>query len=260
MNDFVIVPYFGLVNRIATIVSAIRVSKILGRTLKICWPMIDVDNCNVHFDDLFKKMPYEFVSIEEALKRQEFFYDTNEYKNIEPTVISSFPEESFYFKFCHWFFLNNIDYNFVSEMRYFSPVKGIKDKIDTYLKRYDFSKLIGVHVRKGDKCKSTEEKLEIDNRYIEEMKKYSNAKFFVASDENIDLYKDVFGNRIITREIVDRSRNVDGIKEAVVDFWLLGNTKKIIRGAGTFGMGASMIKGTPEYNVFSDKKFICFYK
>jgi hypothetical protein len=63
VNDFVIVPYFGLVNRIATIVSAIRVSKILGRELKICWPMTDVDNCNVHFDDLFRLLKRHQMSI-----------------------------------------------------------------------------------------------------------------------------------------------------------------------------------------------------
>lgn len=100
----------------------------------------------------------------------------------------------------------------------------------------------------------------IDSVYIEYMHNVKDKNFFICSDEKVDKFKKIFGNRIITRDIENRSRDLEGVQEAIVDLWLLSNTNHIIRGVGTFAMCASTIKGRKNTNIFSDKEFICFYK
>lgn len=153
MKNFIIYPFFGLANRLATIASAIKICKTLRRPLKICW-VPDKYNCNAEFLELFEQVPFDLITHEETLKYKIFDFDTNNYKDIEPSIIQEFPEEEFCFKFCHWFFLKKMENDFINEMKYFKPIPSIQAKIDQYLNKYDFDNIVGVHIRKTDKCTS----------------------------------------------------------------------------------------------------------
>jgi hypothetical protein len=246
-NDIIINPIYGLGNRLMALWSAVRLAAALKRTLKICW-LPDTYSCNADFRDLFAGVPWEFVSEFEMKKYPELPYEY---------LFTRMPDETFYMTCCHWFHYRGINNDFSPEIRFISPLPDLQGEIDRYSRDYDLKKRTGVHIRKGDKCKlnccETRQEphlvMAVNNAYIEAMSR-TEGDFFVSSDENLSLYKFLFGPRIITREIEDRSRDLPGLREAVVDMWLLARTKRIIRGLGSFGMCASAIGRVPGSNIF----------
>jgi hypothetical protein len=264
-NFIVIKPLWGLANRLLAIASAIKLAQILNRELKICWIQNEF-HLNAKFEDLFKKIPFKFIQEDEIksdkIKEWPFNYGSS-YSDIQR---NSIPEESFCLEHCHMFFLKeDSERNLKKELQYFSPLLEIQDRIDYFLNRYNFKEFIGVHIRKGDKVTvenksglSTQDLIEaIDKKYIDAMRKIKSedngSRFFMSSDADIKIFKEIFGDCVIeqTGKNIDRS---SGLSDAVVDLWLLSNTKRVIRGAGTFAMCACMMKDLPSTNIFSGKE------
>jgi hypothetical protein len=251
-NPIIIYPIFGLGNRLSALASGIKMTNELNRPLKVCWSISEKD-FNSKFEFIFQNQ-FDYIDESELSKftQLEGYVDIRHKKDIYTK--EEIPEETFYIRHCHWFNLDPPIYDFRKEMSCFKPIPEIQNRIDYFLNKYDFRSMVGIHIRKTDKVWGNKRVINyIDEKYIEVMKNIKDVNFFVASDENIDVYKNIFGNRIITAEIKSINRNVSGLMGAVLDMWLLAHTKYIIRGPGTFALCASTIHGIQNINIFKGK-------
>lgn len=113
----------------------------------------------------------------------------------------------------------------------FKPVSHLQSLVDKQVEK--FSKLTsGIHIRRTDNAKS------LDNSstdlflklVAERLRKDDNQLFFLATDDRKEeeLFKAEFGNKIITQENKDLSRNSKkGIEDAIVDLYSLSKTNHI---------------------------------
>lgn len=271
-NPIIIKVQNGLANRMLSIASAIKMSQILNRELKICWT-IHQNHFVTNFEDLFQKMPFEFIN-ECDLKNVKRLAGTEKWKF--EYDYSEIPKETFYIEHNHSFFLKNSNRILKKELQYFLPILKIQEKIDKLLNSHNFKNMIGVHVRKGDKvkdditggrnneilkfaCADSHSNLvkKIDMKYIDVMKKIksknTNIKFFLSTDGDEEIYKNNFGNDIVTLDNKDTSR-ISGVPDAIIDMWLLSHTRQIISGVGTFALCASLISGIQNINIFSSNE------
>lgn len=112
----------------------------------------------------------------------------------------------------------------------FKPVASLQHQIDDFSRSFS-DKTYGIHIRRTDNTWAIENSpLELFVKKIDEIISDDPAsKFYLATDdaETIDVLKGKFGDRILVREKDFSRATENGIRDAVVDIWLLSKTKKI---------------------------------
>jgi hypothetical protein len=132
----------------------------------------------------------------------------------------------------------------------FKPVVELQEKITNQLKQF-VGRGIGVHVRRTDNLNSIEKSKDqlFINCMHKRLEKNNKTLFFLSSDDlkTQELFKKEFGDNLITRFNKELNRNdKNGIRDALVDLYVLAGTKEIIGSYGSsFSRIASYINNIP---------------
>ncbi len=113
----------------------------------------------------------------------------------------------------------------------FVPQPDILEAVDAYVEKNFSSRTIGVHIRRTDNTLAIEKSpLQL---FIDAMKREidtcKDTRFYVATDDydtKVRL-REIFGDRVLTVDVVCNRDSVAGMKDAVKEMWLLSRTTKI---------------------------------
>lgn len=113
----------------------------------------------------------------------------------------------------------------------FQPL--LLSKVEELVNTYDIKNCIGVHVRSWSDNEWRNQNIYSFEKFVNEMEKYPNNKFFLAcdSDTEIKKYKDKFGDRIITIDFSGERHsklNNEAYYYAFIDMLLLSKCNKLI--------------------------------
>lgn len=124
----------------------------------------------------------------------------------------------------------------------FIPVPEILNAVDDYVDKHFTSNTVGIHIRRTDNWLSIQKSplsLFVDAMH-KEIEACADTNFYVATDD-VATKKELrrlFGERILTMN-TDCSRNTtSGMKDAVMEMWLLSRTTRIY---GSFYSSYSVI-------------------
>lgn len=252
--EITLVPHAGLCNRICAITSgALYAQHNPDIKMRILWNK--TRDCCAKFSDLFKQP--ESIKIEElrglinypAGKRnlylphllRLFYYDKiindgfGQRDHFEESVKGK--DRVYVYSYSHFnqYCLRESLANFLR------PTEELQQRIDSEISTWGGHN-IGIHVRRTDNVPAAQNStLEKYFRAMDlEIKKYPDCCFYVASDDESvkDEMRVKYGDRINTLNLCLERNSVQGMKDAVVELWLLASTSKIL---GSFYSSYSMV-------------------
>lgn len=268
MNKITLVPAGGIANRMRAIAAAIALSKEIGSSLEVIWFKYAGLNCS--FRDIFEEIEMDGVVLKEAKRLdlllhdrplrenlripylfQQFIYDSCLY---EQHFLKMFDEG---FDFKRWAQGRNVFmtsysqfHNFPNELfsELFRPVEAIRRRIEECCSKLT-SNCIGIHIRRTDNVVSIHESpTDLFVSTIEhELQKNPGVNFYLATDseEDKNLLCSRFGSHIITSDKVARRNTAEGVRDAVVDLYVLSQTNRIYGSSGSsFTEMASYLNGS----------------
>ena len=241
-----LIPYAGLCNRLNAILSGLAYKKKHPETeLAIFWHKWF--HCNCRFRDLFKQLPHPYTPVNELVYQikdipghklnfnipnlfRGLWYDCTflDKDKADEFDILTHGKERVYVHHANRFCKEEITH---SLSNIFIPTDELQSRIDKITKYWNSKYIIGLHIRRTDNIdaitNSTDEYFYsvIDN----EIKLNNNVQFYIASDDS-DIKKTLFekyGNRIITPQLCLNRYSLQGMKDAVIDLYCLGMTRKI---------------------------------
>ncbi len=268
-------PIGGLCNRLRTIESTYKLALATGVELKVIW---DIDSHSLHatFNSLFQPIDGIVVinnHIDSKIKRIFFemkrYFFTKIYFFVSEKFLSNTIEEQWDREKMKYFFEDKAKkqdmfiescwdfYPIERTYKLFKPVTSIQKEIDAFSHNIN-AKTIGIHIRRTDHLTAINESpLEL---FISKINTILNddieASFFLATDDKHveeTLYR-IFKDKVISFS-KNKSRISDaGVKEAVIDLFLLSKTSKIIGSFwSSFSMGAAELGGI-ELEVITKKQ------
>lgn len=241
-----LVPYAGLCNRLNAILSGLAYKQKYPDTeLKILW--YKWYHCNCHFGDLFKQLPPSYPPVYDLGLRfkdipghkfnlylpqifRSLWYDGSILPGDKADDFESIVKgkNKVYVYHDNRFCSEQITHSFAI---FFRPTDELQYRIDEVTRNWDKQFVIGLHIRRTDNLASI--KYSPDDLFCNvierETEQNSDVKFYVASDDEHvkqDLIRR-YGDRIITVPLCLKRSNVQGMKDAVVDLFCLGKTRKI---------------------------------
>ena len=241
-----LVPYAGLCNRLNAILSGLAFKEKYPNTeLTILWHKWF--HCYCHFHDLFKQLPSPYPPVYELgmrikdipgykynldipQKLRRLWYDGSVLPEDNPDDFEEIVRgmNKVYVFHANRFCKEEIT---TSLATFFRPIDELQVRIDEVTQNWDKQYIIGLHIRRTDNKASI--KGSPDNFFYNVIEKEidyrDDVRFYVASDDECvkhDLYHR-YGERIITIPLCLKRNNVKGMKDAVVDLFCLGKTRKI---------------------------------
>lgn len=264
-GSLVFVPVGGLANRMLALASAYMLTQQTGSGLKVVW--FQDWALTAPFHAIFK-VP-EGLHLKEATLADKLLYDRARRHNLWLTAL---PQRLLFerrikeehvdelkrqgFDFARWvtghrcymssFSLFGCEDSGVYS-RLFRPVTEVTDVVDHYSSQFS-AHTIGVHIRRTDHAVAIAQSP--DELFVQkleaEIDAHADTRAFLATDSNAvkKLFKERFGNRIITPGEEARRDSTDGIRGGLVDMYTLARTRKIYGSAGsTFSLMASRLGG-----------------
>jgi hypothetical protein len=267
-SPIIVVPLFGLCNRMRAMDSAMALGDEWNRPVEVMWQ--NDQDLGAFFRDLFEPIPSMMIhdrpdAIARALSRwgrfrsmvriweslsggRYYHYDENERLKadirITPERLRHVPLR-----------IASIGRFFDERPRYarFRPVHAVQERVEAITDRFG-PRTVGVHVRRGDNARSMA--ISTDARFIEHMQREIDADpattFYLASDSVAvkQLMIDRFGARVITDQLPADRRSVEGMREAVAELFALARTRKILGSHwSSFSHTAAHIGGIKEVEV-----------
>lgn len=253
----------GLGNRILGMAHTMELCRILERPFVLIWE----SNCHVghtHFYDLFesefatvKSKPFDVRSVwcsyQNVISQSELPID-------KATIVN-----------CNDFInLHGVEkFTIQPHLQRLQLVSRLQERIAGIVKEYDFNKVIGVHVRRGDKLPFAKSKytiLKVEQQYDMLLQLLFERGFiiYLSSDEQglIQKYKGLYGDRILSLEKTENPlvRNAVSISDSALEMYLLAKTRFVFYGVGTFGYASCLLGGGRGCNLLSDRNnlLICF--
>ena len=244
----------GISNRIKTLISCMRLADKFNGEFLLYWPKTWA--CNIEFENLFQNNIKQISKkeLKKILKSKNFKY----YKDDE-NILNSLKKKFSIFSGWRLILLKNemsrdflnkqsIDFEFekiplkIQEefVKYFNelkPILKIEKKINSFSKKNNLKKCIGIHIRRGDFLNSKEglEKVSSDEKFIKKieeiLKKNSKEKFFLSTDskEIEEKLKKLFPKNILTYSKSNFKReDKEFIQNGLIDLYLLSKTKYIL--------------------------------
>lgn len=258
-------PFGGLGNRMRAIISAVKLANELGKRLEVIWDI--GSDFNSPYEALFKSNPAFKVSLKRnnvlssynpsTLKRRVintwnslYGYDNVIWEQDHQRTFFSpgfkvselAKHRNIYIRSCERFFGGDA-------WHIFEPVPEIQASIDDAISRFS-SNTLGIHIRRSDNLNSIKfSPLEAFTTLIEtELKNDPSTRLFLATDDqpSRDYILQKFATNTIhlTKEF---SRGKEqGIREAVIDLFVLSNCTKIIGSYwSSFTDVAGMLRNRP---------------
>lgn len=212
----------GFANRLRALVSGICLSEDLGMPFVIHWfPMSP--ECACRFGSVLdaETLPKTVKVVPEDL------FQAKEVNSLEawPQVYDAWDKKSdLYLKSYTIFYTNE---NFEKHLRSIRPSSFVKDFLGRRTSQVDWSKAIGVHIRRGDNKKS------IEQSPLESfVKKMSDSKdsFFVIATDDTKVKEQLmvqFGDRCFFPATLLSRRTEEGMIHGVADFFALTKCTEI---------------------------------
>ncbi|MBQ7192184.1 MAG: hypothetical protein IJS00_04855 [Paludibacteraceae bacterium] len=254
---FVVQPLGGLANRMRVVAKCDEVAKAAGVEMQVCW--VKDGGLNANYGDLFEK---PLFALSDAGAPREVCYCSRrwyrrmpmlKYKlanGFDKMLCAPFADamldgdeehpEVFCHKLVQWLkegkriFLSTGSFLGVPRnLSMFVPQLSITQHIEQFVKQHPFSNehTYGVHIRRTDNTWAIDASpLALFEKRIESvLNTDGDANFYLATDDKdtISTLKERFGEHILVRDKDFRRSSCEGIKDAVVDMWLLSKTKEI---------------------------------
>ncbi|WP_321479832.1 hypothetical protein [uncultured Bacteroides sp.] len=242
MNETIIaVPYAGLCNRLRMIASSVQIASVLEAKIDVLWQ--NSPDCGARFDDVFNPVSLPFVKVydcnglplifKRSRLRNIYIYKCIRrllgYQSIEGYKVDSnknifeyMKSNKLYFSSCHSM-CNHYPFD-----KLFVPNSELLNIIHDISK--NFNKTYGLHIRRTDNKQSIKHSgIDKFENVIQKLIREEDANFYLATDSNdVKIYlRKKFPNKIITYDALLQRNSSLGIKDAVVDLWVLSRTIKI---------------------------------
>jgi hypothetical protein len=244
-------PLAGLANKLRVIESVVSLAKDLQAPVEIVW-VPDVQMV-AHYHDLFeesdlfniiKENKYNYSRSSFSLKGykktlghlfnafygiDKSFNDQDIAHQVRPgnwDIVTLAKNRTIYIDTCHNFY--NYHYNF----SWVKPLPPIANAIDDFAGKIRNKSCIGLHIRRTDNEKSIAESPDqlFEQAISQEIAKDPNIIFFLATDNAAteQHFLNLFGpERILVYKKRFGRESIDAIRDAVVDWMLLGKCSKL---------------------------------
>lgn len=135
---------------------------------------------------------------------------------------------------------------------FLNPVDSIMEMIKEWLTLFDQGHNYGLHIRRSDNDKSIEySPIELFEKVIDSIiTKDTLSKFYLATDDSktAEYLCSKYGNHIVYREKELSRKTENGIREALIDMWMLGYMDSIYGSYwSSFSVVASWINSRPYH-------------
>ncbi len=265
-----LVPYGGLANRMKSLEALIALAQDTNACATAIWFKDKGLNCS--FSQLFQPIDILNLTIREANIVDYLLNDRPRKKNLFiPFLFQKFcfncriyeddVTQKYYknFDFRQWLISCKKGYLSAcmqfygglspSSFKSFVPTPELLKRIDEASCSFT-SDTVGVHIRRTDNIIAIKESH--TELFVQRMKKEIETNpdtfFYLASDstEEKNRLVDIFGNRIITSWVPTSRDTSEGIKDALVELYILSRTKKIFGSYySTFGEVAATVGKIP---------------
>ena len=261
-SQLTVVPIGGLGNRMRVIASIVAVAPQIEGKIHIVWQ--SMRNCRARFDELFQPLEDKYVILDAgsfgdspATKKnlwlpciyRKFVYN-KEFRYFYPTtgkvdLVAMIKQyTSIYLASCYDMF----DYAPEIIQKCFFPLPLLEEKINEVVQKYS-CKTLGVHVRRTDNIYSIRfSPLTAFRKRIDELLKTGEIDSIFLCTDNEDVrsyFREIYGERVITRSIKVNRNTLQGIQDAVIDLWCLSKTSRILGSFySSFSDMAAMLGGT----------------
>ena len=251
LTRITLIPVGGLANRMKAIDAAVALAKEADARLHIIWFKDKGLNCR--FDQLFRSLNLEGVTLKEATWVDKLIFDRPRRKNFhvprlfqqvlfDECIYENETTQRFYqkFDFLSWTKGRNIYiascvyfYPQTSHplFQFFQPTENIQEQIRRFTDTFS-RPTIGIHIRRTDNIGSISQsptELFIE-KIQEEIDKNQDCQFYVATDseEEKKRLKDIFGGRVLTLPRAADRNSISGMQDALVELYVLSHTQKIL--------------------------------
>jgi hypothetical protein len=267
-KKLLLIPVYGLANRMRAIESAIQLSKKFNLSLTIKWVCTpQVLNCR--FDNLFQ--PIQEINI--VNKKNVGFLHSEPFSYHYPKYLYYISNYYQRLNYDRTFWQNDFDslkefhkQKEINENKiliesfsdftlgkisfsHFKPLPFLQHEIDKKVSKLG-SNSVGIHIRRTDNKKSIEASpiSLFEKMIINEIEINQDVKFYLSSDD--DLIKETLYNKYPEYIITERNKTdrntVEGIQEALIDLYTLSRTSRMIGSYwSSFSEVASQINGIP---------------
>jgi hypothetical protein len=216
----------GFCNRVRSLVSGICAAEHFNIPLVIHWSPSSSE-CVCKFQNVLdaeslpktcKVVPEDLYNAQQVLSREDWDRLIRNWDKTSDLVIKS-----------HGIFFRNERWNY--HLRNLKPSSRVKDFLNRRTAQVDWSKAIGIHIRRTDNIKAIlESPLEC---FIERMRALPEAFFVVATDEQEvkDKLELEFGDRCVFPAFVYSRSTEEGMIQGVADFFALTKCVRILGSA-----------------------------
>jgi len=248
----------GLSNRLKSLISAMRLTQKLSRTILLHWPLNFI--CGARFQELFetkireinteelnnlykkgeikKCKNYEDCKTDDKfilLDNWRFVLFPNEVKKEFAIVFPVKNKESIDLEYERT--PKRLQRDFLKYVNKLTPKEEIRRNVELFLKKYDFSKIIGLHVRRTEFMITPDRRgfVSTDEKFFGKIKsilKNSPEKLFFLATDSKKTEKNFireFGNKIIIlkNKDWDKSRS-KSTRDALIEMLVLSKTNRIL--------------------------------
>ena len=246
-----LVPVGGLANRMKAIDSAVALAYETNARLHVIWFKDRGLNCR--FDQLFRSLNLEGVTLKEASWMDKLIFDRPRRKNFHlPRLFQRVLfDDCIYENEATQLFYRNFDFRswtqgkntYIASCVYFYPqtshplfsiflpTEKIQEQIRTFTETFN-RPTIGIHIRRTDNIASISQsptELFIE-KIQEEIGKNEDCQFYLATDSEDEKkrLKEIFGERILTLPRAADRNSIAGMQDALVELYVLSRTRKIL--------------------------------
>jgi len=245
----------GLANRIRALISGICMAEDLGTTLVVHWYPFN-PACVCRIESIFDMRTFpSFVSFSdqplnsarECLSGTDMIKFTEVYRTKGSVEIKSYGR-----------FHTTDPGRWIRYLRAMKPSTEISLQLEERLADIDFSKVLGVHIRRGDNEKA------IHQSPFQGFKKYletTDGQFLLVTDDTTikEMLSSMFSGRCFTAAKLLSRQSEDGMKEAAIDFFALARCPTILGSACSSFSEIAALYGDSKLSLVTREYYPTFF-
>jgi hypothetical protein len=266
-GSLMLIPVGGLANRMRAIASAYTLTRQVSGRLQVVW--FQDWALNAPFHSVFIKP--EQPMLREATLKDRLFYDRARRRNLWLPALAQrllferrIMEQEIggllnrQFDFAQWMQGHRCymsSYSLIVPVQdslyrqLFVPVMEVTSAVSRYQEQFS-AHTVGLHIRRTDHVMSIADSPDelFVKRVETEIEAHADTKVFLATDsESVkQLFRQRFGNRIITQQAAARRDSIEGIRGGLIDMYTLARTDRLYGSTGSsFAEIAACLGGKP---------------